>query len=146
MELDEIYRHVSALSTAIPIVASSVDCTTTPSRPLGPACKLFSYRRRNYPGRNHHGEKRHVKIGPMKVDKMSISFDSGLGDQVRDAARKAGKGLSSWLAGAAAARLRAEALGEFLDAWEKKHGTLTAAELSQAERALGVGTPKKSRR
>ena len=29
---------------------------------------------------------------------------------------------------------------------EKKHGTLTAAELSQAERELGVGAPKKSRR
>jgi hypothetical protein len=82
----------------------------------------------------------------MKVDKMSISFDAGLGDQVRDAARKSGTGLSSWLAGAAAARLRAESLEEFLDGWEKKHGTLTAAELSQAERELGVGTPKKSRR
>jgi hypothetical protein len=82
----------------------------------------------------------------MKVDKISISFDAGLGDQVRGAARKAGTGLSSWLAGAAAARLRAEALEEFLGAWEKKHGTLTAAELSQAESDLGVGSPKKSRR
>ena len=77
---------------------------------------------------------------------MSISFDSGLGDQVRDAARKAGTGLSSWLAGAAATRLRAEALEEFLNAWERKHGPLTAAELSQAERELGVGAPKKSSR
>jgi hypothetical protein len=50
----------------------------------------------------------------MNVDKISISFDAALGDQVRDAARKAGTGLSSWLAGAAAARLRAEALEEFL--------------------------------
>ena len=82
----------------------------------------------------------------MKVDKMSISFDAALGDQVRDAARKGGTGLSSWLAGAAAARLRAGALEEFLDAWEKKHGTLSAAELSRAERELGVGTPKNSRR
>jgi hypothetical protein len=82
----------------------------------------------------------------MKADKISISFDAGLGDQVRDAARKAGTGLSSWLAGAAAAKLRAEALEEFIGAWEKKHGTLTAAELSQAERDLGVGPPKKSRR
>jgi hypothetical protein len=65
---------------------------------------------------------------------------------VRDAARKAGTGLSSWLAGAASARLRAEALDELLSAWEKKHGTLTAAELNHAERELGIGTPKKSRR
>jgi hypothetical protein len=81
------------------------------------------------------------RIPGMKVDKLSISFEAGLGDRVRDAAGKAGMGLSSWLAGAAAARLRAEALEEFLDAWEKKHGTLTAAELSRAERELGVGTP-----
>ena len=77
---------------------------------------------------------------------MSISFDAGLGDQVREAARKAGTGLSAWLAGAAAARLRAEALDDFLNAWEKKHGPLTAGELSRAERELGIRTPKKSRR
>ena len=82
----------------------------------------------------------------MKVDKISISFDSDLGDRVRDAARKSGTGLSAWLADAAATRLRVEALEEFLGAWEKRHGALTAAELSQAERELGVGTPKKSRR
>jgi hypothetical protein len=82
----------------------------------------------------------------MKVDKISISFEAGLGDQVRDAARKAGTGLSSWLAGAAAARLRADALEEFLDAWEKGHGPLTAAELSSAERELGISTARKSRR
>ncbi len=82
----------------------------------------------------------------MKVDKISISFEAGLGDQVRDAARKAGTGLSAWLAAAAAARLRAEALEEFLGAWEKKHGALTAGELSQAERDLGIAPPKKSHR
>jgi len=82
----------------------------------------------------------------MKVDKMSISFEAGLGDQVRDAARKAGTGLSAWLAGAAAARLRAEALEEFLGAWEKKHSALTAGELSHAERELAVRSAKKSRR
>lgn len=81
----------------------------------------------------------------MKVDKISISFEAGLGDQVRDAARKAGTGLSSWLAGAAAARLRAEALEEFLDAWEKKHGTLSPAELRRAEGELALGTARKSR-
>lgn len=82
----------------------------------------------------------------MKVDKISISFEADLGDQVRDAARKAGTGLSSWLAAAAEARLRAEALGGFLDAWEKSHGTLTVAELSRAERELGIHTGGKSRR
>ena len=80
----------------------------------------------------------------MKVSKISISLDAGLGDQVREAARKAGTGLSSWLAGAAAARLRAEALESFLNAWEKKHGALTLAELSRAERELGIGSVRKS--
>jgi hypothetical protein len=63
-----------------------------------------SYRGVNYPGRNYRGEKQRAKTKGMKVDKISISFDAGLGDQVRDAARKAGTGLSSWLAGAAAAK------------------------------------------
>ena len=35
---------------------------------------------------------------------------------------------------------------EFLQAWEKKHGPLTPGELSQAERELGIRSPKKSRR
>jgi hypothetical protein len=55
--------------------------------------------------------------------------------------------MNQWakvLAEAAAARLRA--LVEFLGAWEKKHGTLTAAELGHAEREFGFGTPNKSRR
>ncbi len=77
---------------------------------------------------------------PMKVDKMSISFEADLGDAVRDAARRTGKGLSSWLAEAASAKLRAEALEEFLDDWEHEHGPLTAAELERAERELGLRT------
>lgn len=74
----------------------------------------------------------------MKVDKLSISFDPELGDAVRSAAAQAGKPVSSWLAEAAASKLRAEALAEFLDGWEAEHGVLTAAEIAQAERELGV--------
>jgi hypothetical protein len=76
----------------------------------------------------------------MKVDKMSISFDSQLGDEVRDAARKAGTGLSSWLAEAAAVRLRADALREFVDAWETEQAPLTIEELRRAEAELGLPT------
>ncbi|MDQ4104245.1 MAG: hypothetical protein M3186_11235 [Actinomycetota bacterium] len=71
---------------------------------------------------------------------MSISLEADLGDAVRDAARRTGKGLSSWLAEAASAKLRAEALEEFLDDWEHEHGPLTAAELERAERELGLRT------
>ncbi|MQA01022.1 MAG: hypothetical protein GEU80_17190 [Dehalococcoidia bacterium] len=74
----------------------------------------------------------------MKVDKMSISLDAELGDEVRTAARKAGKGISSWLADAAAAKLRAEALDEWLDEWQREHGPITPEELARAEEDLGI--------
>jgi len=78
------------------------------------------------------------RVTLVKVDKLSISFDPELGDAVRSAAAQAGKPLSSWLAEAAASKLRAEALAEFLDGWEAGHGVLTAQELARAERELGM--------
>jgi hypothetical protein len=75
----------------------------------------------------------------MKVDKLSVSFDPDLGDAVRDAANRAGRGLSGWLAEAAEAKLRAEALGAFLDSWEAEHGELTAEELDTAVGELRLG-------
>jgi hypothetical protein len=74
----------------------------------------------------------------MKVDKMSVSFDPDLGDAVRSAAKRSGRGLSGWLADAAAARLRAEALADFLDDWEAEHGQLTVEELARATAELGL--------
>jgi hypothetical protein len=74
----------------------------------------------------------------VKVDKLSVSFDPELGDAVRSAASRAGKPLSSWLAEAAASKLRAEALAEFLVGWEAEHGALTAQEIARAEQELGV--------
>ena len=74
----------------------------------------------------------------MKVDKLSVSFDPDLGDAVRSAAAQAGKPVSSWLAEAAASKLRAEALADFLAGWEAEHGVLTAEEIARAERELGV--------
>lgn len=74
----------------------------------------------------------------MKVDKLSVSFDPDLGDAVRSAAQRSGRGLSGWLADAAAARLRAEALADFLDGWEAEHGPLTAEELAKATAELGL--------
>ena len=74
----------------------------------------------------------------MKVDKLSVSFESELGDAVRSAAAQAGKPLSAWLAEAAGSKLRAEALDEFLAGWQAEHGVLTASEIAQAERELGL--------
>jgi len=69
---------------------------------------------------------------------MSVSFDAELGDAVRSAASQAGKPLSAWLAEAAASKLRAEALAEFLANWQAEHGMLTAEEIARAEQELGV--------
>jgi hypothetical protein len=77
----------------------------------------------------------------VKVDKLSVSFAPELGDAVRDAARQRGTSLSAWLADAAAARLRAEALADYLDAWEAEHGPLTAEELAVAAAELSLPTP-----
>lgn len=45
------------------------------------------------------------------------------------------------MADAAAARLRAEALTDFLDAWEAEHGSLTAAEMAKAAAELALPKP-----
>jgi hypothetical protein len=74
----------------------------------------------------------------MKVDKLSISFEPELGDAVRSAAAQAGKPVSSWLAEAAASKLRADALAEFLASWQTEHGELTAQEVARAEAELGL--------
>lgn len=74
----------------------------------------------------------------MKVDKLSVSFDSDLGDAVRDAARREGSGLSRWLADAAISKLRNEALAEFLDEWQAEHGALTSEELAAAAAELAL--------
>ncbi len=74
----------------------------------------------------------------MKVDKLSISFEPELGDAVRAAAAQAGQPVSSWLAEAAASKLRAEALADFLAGWESGHGVLTPEEIARAERELGL--------
>ncbi|HZA71351.1 MAG TPA: hypothetical protein VE476_00400 [Propionibacteriaceae bacterium] len=80
----------------------------------------------------------------MKVDKLSISFEPDLGDAVRAAAERAGGGISRWLADAAAAKLRAEALSEFLKDWEAEHGAFTADELARASADLGLPSPSTS--
>jgi catechol 2,3-dioxygenase-like lactoylglutathione lyase family enzyme len=57
----------------------------------------------------------------MNVGKLSVWFEPDLGDAVRSAAAQAGKPVSSWLAEAAATKLGAEALSEFVSSWEAEH-------------------------
>ncbi len=82
----------------------------------------------------------------MKVEKLSISLDHRLGDDVRAAAEREGASISSWLAEAARARLRRAALRELLDEWQKKHGAITPAELAKARAELGYAPRKRSAR
>jgi len=77
----------------------------------------------------------------VKVYKLSVSFDPELGHAVRDAAGRSGQPLSSWLAEAAAAKLRADALADFLDSWEAEHGSLTPEELAAAAAKLHLSIP-----
>ena len=73
----------------------------------------------------------------MTVDKLSISVDADLGGQVRASANRAGKPLSSWVAEALQAKLRAEALDAFLAEFEAKHGAFTPEEIGRAEEEMG---------
>ncbi len=66
-------------------------------------------------------------------------MDLELGDEVRSAAQRTGKNLSSWMAEAAKAKLRSEALSKFLSSWEAQHGSFTSEELARAEKELGLG-------
>jgi hypothetical protein len=81
----------------------------------------------------------------MRVEKLSISLDPDLGEDVRAAAEEAGVSVSAWLASAAAAQLRRKALGDFLRTWQMKNGKITDVELAKARAELGYA-PRKGRR
>ena len=72
---------------------------------------------------------------------MSISLDAQLGESVRAAAARSDQGLSSWLAQAASAKLRAEALDQFLTDWDRTNRPITEEEIAQARVDLGLERP-----
>ncbi len=74
----------------------------------------------------------------MKVVKMSVSFDPELGEAIRAAAAQQGQPLSTWLADAAAHKLRREALRQFLDEWQAEEGTFAPEEIAAAEAELAA--------
>ncbi|MHB2000745.1 MAG: hypothetical protein ACYCSI_11280 [Solirubrobacteraceae bacterium] len=57
---------------------------------------------------------------------------------MRAAARDRGSSISAWLADAAAARLRAQALEEYLDTWEASHGPRVARRHGFDPRSTGI--------
>ena len=74
----------------------------------------------------------------MKVVKMSISLDPGLSADIRQAAELEGTSLSAWIADAAAARLRSEALDAFFEDYQHEHGAFTDDEIRAAQERLGI--------
>ena len=72
----------------------------------------------------------------MGVEKMSVSFALELGEAIRASATRADQSVSAWLGDAARDRLRLEALGEAVKAWEEEYGPLTESEVAAAQRSL----------
>jgi hypothetical protein len=81
-----------------------------------------------------------VGSAAVGVEKMSVSFDLELGEAIRGSASASGQSVSAWLAEAARDRLRREALGEAVTAWEQEFGPLTDDEVANAERMLERST------
>ncbi len=71
-----------------------------------------------------------------QVDRLSVTMPPQLGAAVRQAASRQSLSVSAWLADAADAALRNDALGAALDAWEAEHGPFTEQELQQAAARL----------
>jgi hypothetical protein len=77
----------------------------------------------------------------MNVDRLSITMDPALGAAVRKAAKRAKLSVSAWIAEAAAARLRNEALEDALGQWQSDDGAFTPTELAAASKALTPSIP-----
>lgn len=72
----------------------------------------------------------------MGVEKLSVSFDVELGEAVKRSAAGSDQSVSAWLAEAARDRLRLQALGDAVQAWEQQFGALTDAEVAEAGQVL----------
>jgi hypothetical protein len=79
----------------------------------------------------------------MGVEKMSVSFDLELGEAIRSSADDSHQSVSAWLAEAARDRLRLEALGQAVAYWEQEFGSLTEAEIAEADRVLQRRTTRR---
>jgi hypothetical protein len=84
------------------------------------------------------------------VEKLSVSFDQDLGRAIKTSADLRSESVSAWLAEAARARLRREALADAVTAWEKQFGPLGDRELGEAtatyEQAAKLRPPPRPRR
>jgi len=72
----------------------------------------------------------------MAAEKYSASMDDSLLSEARKAAEAQGMTLSSWLAEAAADRLRLTALRALVEEWEAEHGAITTAEIDALDKRV----------
>lgn len=73
-----------------------------------------------------------------QVDRLSVTMPPEIGTAVREAAAREGTSVSTWIAVAAAQRLRNELLGAALDRWEAEDGPFSDDELNAAAAALSA--------
>ncbi|MCP4085438.1 MAG: hypothetical protein GY745_10365 [Actinomycetia bacterium] len=73
----------------------------------------------------------------MAVERLTVSIQTELAAEVREAAEADAQNLSAWLADAARRRLATRGLGDVITDWETEHGAFTEQELNDARARLG---------
>jgi hypothetical protein len=77
----------------------------------------------------------------MTVEKMSVSFEAELGEDIREAARLSSESVSAWLAEAARRRLRSNALQDAVAAFEEEFAPIPEEDRARARRVLDRMAP-----
>lgn len=72
----------------------------------------------------------------MTVRKLSVALDPSVADAAAEAAEREGLSLSAWLSRAAEQALVLDRGLEAVGAWERDNGSLSAAELADADKVL----------
>ena len=73
----------------------------------------------------------------MGVERITISLESGLAAELREAVEEDGTNVSAWVADALQRSLNTRGLHAVIREWEAEHGAFTEEELAAARRELG---------
>lgn len=74
----------------------------------------------------------------MSVERVTVSLESELAADVREAAAADAQNTSAWLADAARRRLATRGLRDVVAEWEATYGAFTDRELADARARLGM--------
>jgi hypothetical protein len=72
----------------------------------------------------------------MTVRKLSVALDESVAAAAAEAAKREGLSLSAWLSRAAERALLLERGLAAVQSWEQEHGSLSSAELENADKVL----------